>query len=173
MDNKEINARYFEAYAQEKGIDLYKAGNLHCINPNAHTHGDKNASMTYYADSHKLFCHGEQRSYDIFDLVKMYENVADDKEAKKFICDKYNIHDISYIQDNTAIKYKQNIPKDTKVIQFNPNAQQMNQQQQEQTTIKIKCDFTSTIQEIYDRQTEADKQHFKDRRTYRRNYRKI
>ena len=165
MDNEEINARYFEAYALEKGIDLNKAGNIHCINPNAHKHGDKNASMTYYADSHKLFCHGEQQSYDIFDLVKMYENVADDKEAKKFICNKYNIGDISYIQNSKAINYKQDI-QDKKVIPF----KQM--QEQEQPQVK-QYDFTKVIQSIHDKQTAENLQHFKDRRTYRRDNRSL
>lgn len=46
MDNKEINARYFEAYAHEKGINIDKQGNLHCINPN---HKDSDPSMRIYA----------------------------------------------------------------------------------------------------------------------------
>ena len=50
-------------YLTGKGIDLKK--NFTCLNPN---HADKNPSMTYYADSQTVYCHGCNASFDIFDL---------------------------------------------------------------------------------------------------------
>ena len=51
-------------YLTGKGIDLKK--NFTCLNPN---HADKNPSMTYYADSQTVYCHGCNASFDIFDLL--------------------------------------------------------------------------------------------------------
>lgn len=122
-------------------------------------------------DEHKLHCFGCQKTYDIFDLVQMYENVADFKEAKKFICDKYNIQDTRYIQNisnSKDIKHKQDIPQDKKIIPFKaPTEEQQEQELQKQ------YDFTKMIQSLYDEQTDEHKQHFKDRRTYRRNNSRI
>ena len=106
----------------------------------------------------------------MLDLVKLDYGITDNKEAKKKICEIFNIQDISYMQNNKAMKYKQDIPKDAKVIPFNP--QQMQKQEQEQPHVR-QYDFTKVIQSIYDAQTEADKQHFKDRRTYRRDNRSL
>ena len=50
-------------YLTGKGIDLKK--NFTCLNPN---HADKTPSMTYYADSQTVYCHGCNASFDIFDL---------------------------------------------------------------------------------------------------------
>ena len=50
-------------YLTGKGIGLKK--NFTCLNPN---HADKNPSMTYYADSQTVYCHGCNASFDIFDL---------------------------------------------------------------------------------------------------------
>ena len=50
-------------YLTGKGIDYKK--NFTCLNPN---HADKNPSMTYYADSQTVYCHGCNASFDIFDL---------------------------------------------------------------------------------------------------------
>ncbi len=46
---EEINARHFEDYAREKGINIDKQGNLQCINADYHKHGDNNPSMRIYA----------------------------------------------------------------------------------------------------------------------------
>ncbi len=50
-------------YLAGKGIDYKK--NFTCLNPG---HDDKNPSMTYYADSKTVYCHGCNASFDIFDL---------------------------------------------------------------------------------------------------------
>ena len=50
-------------YLTGKGIDYKK--NFTCLNPG---HDDKNPSMTYYADSQTVYCHGCNASFDIFDL---------------------------------------------------------------------------------------------------------
>lgn len=121
-------------------------------------------------DEHKLHCFGCDKTYDIFDLVKEFEHITDFKEAKKFICDKYDIQDTQYIQNisnNKDIKHKQDIPQDAKIIPFKAPAEEQQEQEQKQ---QKQYDFTKIIQSLYDEQTEEHKQHFKDRRTYRQNY---
>ena len=82
----------------------------------------------------------------------------------------YNIHDIPYMQDTNAIKYKQDIPKDAKVIPFKAPTQD---EQKKEQGIQQTYNFTKAIENIYDKQTDKSKQHFKDRRTYRRDNRRI
>ena len=127
----------------------------------------------YDKKAEHLHCFACDEKYDLLDLVKLDYGITDNKEAKKKICEIFNIQDAQYIQNisnKKDIKHKQDIPKDAKVIQFNP--QQMQKQEQEQPQAK-QYDFTKVIQSIYDAQTEADKQHFKDRRTYRRDNRSL
>lgn len=104
----------------------------------------------------------------MLDLVKLDYGIADNKEAYKKICEIFNIQDISYMQDNKAMKYKQDIPKDAKVIPFKP--QQMQEQKQPQVR---QYDFTKMIQSLHDKQTAENLQHFKDRRTYRQDNRSL
>ena len=125
----------------------------------------KTRQCGYDKQAHKLHCFACDEKYDIRDLVKLDYGIADNKEAYKKICEIFNIQDIQYMQNNKAIKYKQDIPKDAKVIPFNP--QQMQKQEQEQPQVR-QYDFTKVIQSIHDKQTAENLQHFKDRRTYRR-----
>ncbi len=107
-------------------------------------------------DEHKLHCFTCQKIYDIQDLVRKYENIQDPKEIYKFLLNKYG--------------YNDTIPQGTKVIPFKAPTQD---EQKKEQGIQQTYNFTKAIENIYDKQTDKSKQHFKDRRTYRRDNRRI
>lgn len=132
-------------------MDVSRNTNFKCFNSEAHKNGDKNPSMGYMQDAHKLHCFTCNTNYDLLDLVQQ-DYGLDSKEAYKQICNMYNIQDISYMQD---------IPKNAKVIPLKqPTANEM---QTEETPVKKNFDFTSAILNIEKKQTEEGLKHFKAR----------
>ncbi len=67
------------AYLNSRGISIKKA--MCCLNP---AHSDRNPSMSYDANQHRVHCFACGVSYDIFDLVAMEYKIADPQGAGFF-----------------------------------------------------------------------------------------
>ena len=84
---KEEAKSYLPNLLAELGIDNLSK-NFRCINPN---HNDSTPSMTYYADTHCVHCHGCGFHGDIFDVYSLVSNKPVDKAIFYEIYEKYSL----------------------------------------------------------------------------------
>ncbi len=86
-------------YLEKNGIRTDKF--FRCINPE---HTDSNASMKYFNDN-KIYCFGCQKTYDLIDVISIFENV-DKKQAFKKAIEYYGNHNLQILPKKQEKKVK-------------------------------------------------------------------
>ena len=133
-------------YLIGEGINL--KGNFTCLNPN---HEDKTPSMTYYADSHTVYCHGCGASFDIYDLfaIQHMHATVDDNRAV------YNFKEVfnglaAYMNVNVSkFKVKPEDAERSKINEFNRKVIEVAKNQINQTDYMQKRGISEELAKMF------------------------
>lgn len=101
------NLRYY--VSMKHGIDLKKGKPIRCLNP---THPDEHPSMYFNEKNNTLHCFGCTTTYDTFDLIKIDNNLSDDKEMFKVA---YDFFEIELITESPWTKKETSEKKEIKM----------------------------------------------------------
>ncbi len=84
---KSIIKEYTETLFSSYGLELRRPN--HCIDPE---HRDSEPSMTYYSAGKYLKCWGCDKSYDIFSILAIKENITNFNDQVNYLIDRFDIN---------------------------------------------------------------------------------